>query len=145
MPPHPNHTPYSLPARRRRPPRDGVRRNTSHELAHTRKHSSQVCRSRPRTAFALSKNDEGYTYTDRRTDRQTDRQTNLIMAPCTHPGMKRVFAFRQKTALVASLPGPCLITRREVNEARRHHTCSRPCAFEEINKNKSTKSRAIFQ
>ena len=39
-----------------------------------------------------------------------------------------------------------LHTSREVNEARRPHTCSRPCAFEEINeKKKSTKSRAIVQ
>ena len=89
IPLHPKHTTRSTAARRPRRSRDGVRRNTSHELAHTRKHSSQVCRSRPRTAFALSKNDEGYTYTDRRTDRQTDRQTNLIMAPCTHPGTSR--------------------------------------------------------
>ena len=33
------------------------------------------------------------------------------MAPCTHPG-----------------------TSREVNEARRPHTCSRPCAFEKEKK-----------
>ena len=40
------------------------------------------------------------------------------MAPCTHPG-----------------------TSREVNEARRPHTCSRPCTFEEkkSGKKKNTK------
>ena len=53
------------------------------------------------------------------------------MAPCTHPGMKSFFClYRQKTASVASLPRPCLIASREVNETRRPHTCSRPCAFE---------------
>ena len=35
-PPHPEHTTKSTAARRPRPPRDGVRRNTSHALAHTR-------------------------------------------------------------------------------------------------------------
>ena len=40
------------------------------------------------------------------------------MEPCTHPG-----------------------TSREVHEARRHHTCSRPCAFEEKKNRKRTKSR----
>ena len=71
------------------------------------------------------KNDEFYTYTNKRTgrqtdrqtgrqtDRQTDRQTNEIMAPCTHSG-----------------------TSREVNEARWPHACSRPCAFEEKNESK---------
>ena len=29
---------------------------------------SRVCGNRPRTALAISKKDEGYTYTDRRTD-----------------------------------------------------------------------------
>ena len=53
------------------------------------------------------------------------------MAPCTHPGTKRVFCLKEKTGSVASLPQPCLITSREVNEARRPHTCSRPCAVEE--------------
>ena len=38
----------------------------------------------------------------------THTQTKKVMAPCTHPG-----------------------TSREVNEARRPHTCGRPCAFEE--------------
>ena len=49
-------------------------------------------------------------------------QTNLIMVPCMHPG-----------------------TSREVNEASRAHTYSRPCAFEEKNiskkKRKTKKSR----
>ena len=62
-------------------------------------HRSRVCGNRPRTALAISKNHESYTYT------QTD---DSIMAPCTLSG-----------------------TSREVNEARRPHTCSRPCAFEE--------------
>ena len=39
------------------------------------------------------------------------RKHTHIMAPCTHPG-----------------------TSREVHEARRPHTCSRPCVFEAKNK-----------
>ena len=45
--------------------------------------------------------------------------------------------YRQKLISVASFPRPRLITSREVNEARRPHTCSRRCVFEEKNeKNK---------
>ena len=50
---------------------------------------------------------------------RTHRQTNGIMAPCTHPG-----------------------TSRQVNEARRPHTCSRPCALEEKKKGKKRNSAA---
>ena len=83
----------------------------------------------------------------------TDTQTTLKMAPCTHPGMKRLFCLEAKkrprpclimkrlllplslkTASLDSLSRPCFITRREVNEARWPHTCSRPCAFEEKKK-----------
>ena len=46
------------------------------------------------------------THTLPDTDRQTDSQINKMMASCTHPG-----------------------NSREVNEARRPHTCSRPCAL----------------
>ena len=53
------------------------------------------------------------------------------MTPCTHPGMKRLFGLKaKKTSSVASLPRPFLIISREVNEARRPHTCSRSCASE---------------
>ena len=44
--------------------------------------------------------------------------------------MKRLFRLYAKTASVASLRRPCLITSREVHEARLPRTCSRPCAFE---------------
>ena len=45
-------------------------------------------------------------------------------------------------ASVALLPRPNLTTTsREVNEARRPHTCSRPCAFKEKRRKKSTKLR----
>ena len=44
------------------------------------------------------------------------------------------FPYRQKTASVASLLRPCLITGREVHEARLPRSCSRPCAFEEQKK-----------
>ena len=64
------------------------------------------------------------------------------MAPCTHPGIKRLFFPKgKKTALVASLPRPCLITSREVHEARLPRTCSTPCVFElKKNEKKKTKS-----
>ena len=82
MPPNPKHTTKSTAAQRPRPPRDGARRNTFHALAHlARFHRSRVCGNRPRTALAISKNDECYTYT----------QTKRIMEPCTYPGMKRFF------------------------------------------------------
>ena len=45
------------------------------------------------------------------------------MAPCTHPGMKRLLCQKAKNGLI--------ITSREVNESRRPHTCSRLCALEE--------------
>ena len=38
--------------------------------------SQSVKKRKSRTALAISKNDECYTYTDRHTDSQTYRQTN---------------------------------------------------------------------
>ena len=62
-------------------------------------------------------------------------QTNKIMEPCTHPSMKRLFfANRQKPASDTSLPRLWFITSGYEYEARRPHTCSRPCAFEEEKK-----------
>ena len=75
------------------------------------------------------------------THAHTYRQTNYIMAPCTQPGMKRLFALKETTS-VASIPRRCLITSRDVNEARWPHTCCRPCAFEE-KKSKKTKTIKI--
>ena len=125
--PHPKPTTKSIAARRSRPPRDFVRRNTLHALAQlARFHRSRIRGNRPRTALTISKNHECYTYTGK-----ADRQTNKIMAPCTHPSTKRLFPYRQRTASVASLPWPCLITSRKVNEARWPHACSRQCTFEE--------------
>ena len=80
-----------------------------------------------------------FAFYNTHTDRHTDRQTNSIMAPCTHPGMKRLFCLKAKNGLIMKrffCPNG-LITSREVKEARRPHTCSRPCAFEE--KTKRTK------
>ena len=86
------------------------------------------------------------THTLSDTDRRTDRQTIFIMAPCAHPDIKRLFCLKAKTSSVASLSRTSLITSREENEAKRPHTCRRPCAFEEINeKEKNTKYRAIVQ
>ena len=70
------------------------------------------------------------------------------MAPCTHPGMKRLFCLQAKNGLIMKRVLDLkakngLITSREVNEARRPHTCSRPCAFEEkkyLKKNNTQKS-----
>ena len=42
-----------------------------------------------------------------------------------------------KRCPVSSLPRPFLITSRDLNEARRPHTCCRPCAFEEQKSNKT--------
>ena len=58
------------------------------------------------------------------THTQTDGQSNEAMAPCTHPGMKRLFCLWANNS-VASLSRPCLITMIEVNEARRPHAAGR--------------------
>ena len=63
------------------------------------------------------------------------------MTPCKHPGTKRLFCLKAKTFSVASLSRPCLITSREINEARSPHTCSRPCAFEEKTNRKKTRKK----
>ena len=52
----------------------------------------------------------------------------------------------QKTASVALLPRPCLITSREVHEASLPRTCSRPCAFEvKKTKREDTKSHQTLK
>ena len=108
IPPHPKHATKTRTARRPLPPRDRARRDTSHALAHTRPlpeiarfQRSLVSESRPRTALVISINDECYTdtLTDTWTKRQTARQTNIIMAPCTHPVMKRLFVSEEKNDL----------------------------------------------
>ena len=50
--------------------------------------------------------------------------------------MKRLFCIEAKNGLGRLLTRPFLATSRELNEARRPHTCSRPCAFEGKNKNR---------
>ena len=57
------------------------------------------------------------------------------MAPCTHPGMKRLFSLKAKNGL---------ITSRE-EEARLPRTCSRPCAFKAKNTKKKTKSHQTLK
>ena len=69
------------------------------------------------------------------TDRQTDQNNGTLYAPRYEEAF---LPYRKITASVSSLPRPCLITSREVNKARRPHTCSRPCAFE---KKKSSKKK----
>ena len=63
--------------RKPRQPGDHDRLETACDQTHptrlptlARFHRSRVCGNRPRTALAISKNDECYTYTDRQTDRQ---------------------------------------------------------------------------
>ena len=64
-----------------------------------------------------------HIHSDRQTDRQTDKFNNATLnAP---PNEEAFLSYKQEKALVA-----CLIPNRAVNEARRPHTCSRPCAFE---------------
>ena len=41
-----------------------------------------------------------FAFYNTHTDRHTDRQTNSIMAPCTHPGMKRLFCLKAKNGLI---------------------------------------------
>ena len=107
IPPHPKHTTKSTAARRLRPPRDGVRRYTSHALTHTRPlHRSRVCGNRPRTTLASVKTTNvTHTRTDRQTGRQTDELNNG-----TPPLYEEAFLpYKQKTTSVASLSWPCLI------------------------------------
>ena len=63
--PHPKHTTKSTAARRPRPTRDGMRRNTSHALAHPGLVEIGLVQ-----LSQFSKNDECYTY--KLTDTQTD-------------------------------------------------------------------------
>ena len=55
------------------------------------------------------------------------------MAPCTHPGMKRLFGLKAKNGLITSI---------EVNAARWPYTCIRPCAFEEKKTKKNPEKSA---
>ena len=116
-PPHPKHTTKSTAARRPRPP------------------PKTACdESRPRVSpYSLSSIDSGcveiglvqLSQSVKNTNvTQTHRHTNKTMAPCTNPGMKRLFCPIGKNGLNTS---------REVNEARRPHAFSRPCAFEKKN------------
>ena len=84
IPHHPKPTTKSTAARRRRPPRDGVRRITSHAWAYTQSlpRIPGVWKSRSRTALVIIKKSRMS---------HMDRQTNLMMAPCTHSVMKRLF------------------------------------------------------
>ena len=82
IPPHPKHTTKSTAARRPRPPRDGARRNTSRVLAHIRP-LPWISGLTGLVQLSQSVKTTNVTH--------THRQTTYIMAPCTHPGMKRIF------------------------------------------------------
>ena len=70
------------------------------------------------------------------------------MAPCTHPGMKRPFCLKAKNGLIMKRPF-CLeaknglITSREVNEARRPHTCVAGRVRSKKKKNRQKKKARI--
>ena len=71
-PPHRKHTTKATAARR---PPPASRRHVMKHVPRVRPHSPAsidpgFCGNRPRTALAISKNDECHTYTDRQTDRQ---------------------------------------------------------------------------
>ena len=92
-------------------------------------------KNRPRTALAISKNDECYTHTDRRADELKSGTLYALR-------YEKAFCPKgKKTTSVALLPRPCLNTSREVNEARGPHTCTRPCAFERKKNRKKNKTR----
>ena len=83
--PHRKHTTTPTSAQRPRPPRDGAQKPTSHALPMlARFHRSRVCGNRPRTAALHT-----HTHTD-----------GLIMAPCTHPGIKSFFYLKAKNGLI---------------------------------------------
>ena len=70
------------------------------------------------------------------TSTQTDKLNNGTLYAPRHE--EAFLPDRQKMTSVASLPQPCLITSRDVNEARRPHTCSRPYAFFDEKKRKNS-------
>ena len=85
IPPHRKDTTTPTSAQRPRPPRDGAQKPTSHALPMlARFHRSRVCGNRPRTAALHT-----HTHTD-----------GLIMAPCTHPGIKSFFYLKAKNGLI---------------------------------------------
>ena len=53
------------------------------------------------------------------------------MAPCTHPGMIKLFCLKAKNSFGGFALPALRITSREVSEARLPHACSSSCAFEE--------------
>ena len=95
-------------------------------------HKSRVCGNRPRTALAISKNDECYTHAHTPTDKLNN---GTLYAPRYEKaflpkGKKRPQSLRSLG--LASLLG-------EVHETRWPRTCSRPCAFEGKKRNEKTK------
>ena len=131
--PHPEHTTKAAAARRTRPPRDDARKN----VPHVRPHSSvsidagfveiglvQLSQS-VKTSYSMS-----HTHTHIPTD-------NLNTGTMYAPRYDDTFWPKGKRCPVSSLPRPFFITSRAVNEARRPHTCCRPCAFEEQKSNKT--------
>ena len=88
-PPHPKHSTKSTAARRPRLTRDGMQ--GQHQLILSRFHRSRVWGNRHRTAPAISNDDECYTCRDRQ---------NVVMAPCTHPGMKGLFCLKANNGVI---------------------------------------------
>ena len=84
--PHPKHTTKSTAARRPRPPRDGMKhvpRVSPYSLASMDPGFVEI--GLVQLSQSVKTTNVTYTYTEQR-----NRQTNQVMAPCTHPDMKRL-------------------------------------------------------
>ena len=127
-PPGTHHESRSSPANATTSRRRAKKRPTR-SPTFVRFHRCRVCGNRPRTAVAISKN-KLFNVTHIPTD-------NLNTGTMYAPRYDDTFWPKGKRCPVSSLPRPFLITSRDVNEARRPHTCCRPCAFEEQKSNKT--------
>ena len=67
-----------------------------------------------------------------KTTNVTHTQTNKIMAPCTHPGTKRLFCptGKKRSRSLRSLGLASLLVERYMRQGSLIRTCSRPCRFE---------------
>ena len=129
--PHPEHTTKAAAARRTRPPRDDARKN----VPHVRPHSSvSIDAGFVEIGLVQLSQSVKTSYSMSHTHIPTD---NLNTGTMYAPRYDDTFWPKGKRCPVSSLPRPFLITSRDVNEARRPHTCCRPCAFEEQKSNKT--------
>ena len=118
-PPHPKiHTTKSTAAQRPRPPRDGARRYTSPRVSPYSPASidAEFVEIGPVQLSQISNNDERYTHAHTKT--RTYRQTSEIMAPCTHPGMERLFFLttKKRSRFLRSLGLASLLVERYIRQ-----------------------------